>query len=440
MSEGKAGWLAIRSDGRGGAFIPHPRWWKGKTPSKLPVFWKNQPLRVLPIQTSLPEKGSPYHLPTRLLQSASGFFRAGPFIAILTSAGGKGFRGNSYNFRDIIQTGRRLGVTVYVLTPEGIQGNQSQVNGFLLDSRSGSTQWVRATLPLPDIVYNRIPSRTKEQLPAEQKAIHFFNEHPDIHLFNPGFFNKWTLYTYLQQSDNLKNMLPATQTLESPTEFYQLTTRYDTLILKPINGKAGKDMIRIQRRGAKFVVTHQRKNPPVTYVCENWNDVLKRTNRLTYSQKYVIQQGITLARYQGRPFDLRLLAQKNVKGEWGCTGIGIRVAGGRAISTHVPMGGSIADVDVVLNEVFKERATELKEKVERTGIVIARHIESEEGKNLGEMSMDLGLDEKGQLWFFEANAKPMKFDEPEIRRRSLENLIYYALHLSGHNQPKQMGG
>lgn len=30
--------------------------------------------------------------------------------------------------------------------------------------------------------------------------------------------------------------------------------------------------------------------------------------------------------------------------------------------------------------------------------------------------MDLGIDDLGEIWFFEANAKPMKFDEPQIRK------------------------
>ncbi|UUZ93289.1 YheC/YheD family protein [Paenibacillus sp. P25] len=46
------------------------------------------------------------------------------------------------------------------------------------------------------------------------------------------------------------------------------------------------------------------------------------------------------------------------------------------------------------------------------------------------MSMDLGVDTNGDLWFFEANSKPMKFDEPPIRKKSLENLIRYSLYLS----------
>jgi hypothetical protein len=45
------------------------------------------------------------------------------------------------------------------------------------------------------------------------------------------------------------------------------------------------------------------------------------------------------------------------------------------------------------------------------------------------MSMDLGVDTTGKLWFFEANSKPMKFDEPHIREKSLRRLVRFWKYL-----------
>jgi len=62
-------------------------------------------------------------------------------------------------------------------------------------------------------------------------------------------------------------------------------------------------------------------------------------------------------------------------------------------------------------------------------LTLARQIERSARTLLGEMSMDLGIDETGRIWFFEANSKPMKFDEPHIRQKSLERIFQYSLHL-----------
>jgi hypothetical protein len=69
--------------------------------------------------------------------------------------------------------------------------------------------------------------------------------------------------------------------------------------------------------------------------------------------------------------------------------------------------------------------------------MIARQIEKAAGQTLGEMSMDLGVDRDGALWFFEANSKPMKFDEPHIRKKSLEQIIHYCMYLSKKRKQKK---
>jgi hypothetical protein len=364
-------------------------------------------------------------------------YRAGPFIAILTSGGNRDFRGNKRNFIDIIRMGRKIGVTVFVVTPRGIQPHASCVRGYLLDDHGEKPRWIPATMPMPNIVYNRIPDRISEQRHEEQDAIQFFLETPGIQLFNPGFFDKWTLYEYLMKSEDTQLYLPETAQWDNGTECRQLFLRHPILFLKPVDGKAGLNMIRIIREPYGYEVIHQSENGKKRYHTTHFGSLRRLLATLTYQQKYILQQGIPLATYHNRPFDLRLLLQKDGVGCWQVTGLGIRVAGRDAISTHVPMGGSIAPAHEVLRYVFGERQAKIREAIERTALKIARHIEAEKRCNLGEMSMDLGIEQNGRLWFFEANAKPMKFDEPSIRHLSLARLIHYCLYLSGFKQSKE---
>lgn len=115
------------------------------------------------------------------------------------------------------------------------------------------------------------------------------------------------------------------------------------------------------------------------------------------------------------------------------TGIGARLAGARSITTHVPRGGSIEEPSSMLESTFgTERAASILKSVPTTALLIARQIERASDTMLGEMSMDLGVDENGGLWFFEANSRPMKFDEPAIRKLSLERIFHYGQHLARH--------
>ncbi|WP_374725886.1 YheC/YheD family protein [Paenibacillus sp. P22] len=156
---------------------------------------------------------------------------------------------------------------------------------------------------------------------------------------------------------------------------------------------------------------------------------------------YIAQQGIDLALYQERRFDLRALVQKNGSGQWAVSGIGARLAGSRSITTHVPRGGSIEDPEKLLQHAFgPQEARELMSKARSACVQLARQIETASGQSHGEMSMDLGVDVEGGLWFFEANAKPMKFDEPHIRKKSLERIFQYGSYLMRSPKQGKAGG
>jgi hypothetical protein len=158
-----------------------------------------------------------------------------------------------------------------------------------------------------------------------------------------------------------------------------------------------------------------------------WKDIDEHRR----AKEYIMQQGITLTTYKRRPYDLRVLVQKNALGAWSVTGIGARVAGKLSITTHVPRGGSIDDPLKLLTLAFGQKeASNIMKRTKRAAIIIAKQIEKSSGHTLGEMSMDLGVDTSGRIWFFEANSKPMKFDEPDIRKKSLERIIHYGVYLT----------
>lgn len=103
---------------------------------------------------------------------------------------------------------------------------------------------------------------------------------------------------------------------------------------------------------------------------------MEKGKKLANNKEYIIQQGIHLSTYQGRPYDIRVLVQKNGKGQWHMTGMGIRVAGEQSITTHVPQGGYIQSVDTVFHETFGNELTEKwKHKTALLTTKIAQHIE-----------------------------------------------------------------
>lgn len=357
-----------------------------------------------------------------------------PRLAILTvKDSNRVFRGNLHNFLDLIQTGERLGVDVYVVTTKDFNLSGNEIYGFRYNSQN--KKWSRELVPAPQVVYNRIPYRKMEMKPEVQQTIQACNRSSSVHLFNPSFFNKWTLFSWLNGAKDSKPYMPDTKQLSSADDMSSLLRKHAVLYLKPVKGKAGKGIMRIDRITTKSAQTQYRLSRQVdkqmTYSVHNstselWNE----WNRHRGSNEYIVQQGIALARYKQRAYDLRALIQKTSKGEWSVSGVGARVAGKASITTHVPRGGSIDDPFKLLSQGFgPKEAKSILKRVETAAVTLATQIEKSSGNQLGEMSMDIGVDVGGHIWFFEANSKPMKFDEPKIRKKSLERIIRYSLYL-----------
>ena len=358
-----------------------------------------------------------------------------PVVAILTVHDPvRLFRGNRQNFQEIIKTGTELGYLVYVVTARDLKLKSPYIRGFVPGSQPHS--WEQKQLPLPRVIYNRIPYREDEIKPAVRRKIIECLRHPNIQLYNPFFFNKWQLFGWLNKSKLTRRWAPATKKLKGISSLQEMLQRSSYLYLKPEEGKAGQGIMRLKYQKNKplpYRLQIQNDKNSTTYKSATLGRLWERVSRETEACSYLIQQGIELASLRGRPFDLRILVQKSEVGLWSVTGIGARMAGIHSITTHVPRGGTIEDPEKLLPSLFGIEETEaILNKVKQAAAQIARQIERGSGYSLGEMSMDLGLDTKGELWFFEANSRPMKFDEPAIRKQSLERIFDYCGYLIKH--------
>lgn len=372
---------------------------------------------------------------------------AGPLIGILAAKGSTlPFSGNWRNFIDLMRMGQKRGGIVYVFTPEEINWQEERIKGWVY--QPDVKRWRSLIFPFPNVVYNRISSRKQENSPEVRETLHRLRGWRDrVSLFNPHFFNKQEIFRILGDSEELAPFLPDTQPLTSKQDLAQMLEKHSSLYLKPTKGWAGRGIQKISRvsrsnaqEQGKVEMQREGENPTYLFTVQEAKQVKqKRTSSIAKLWKlfqahkisfpYIIQQGIESARLEGRPFDFRVLVQKNKTGKWEVTGIGSRVAGQHRITTHVPRGGRIASSSYVLEQIYPDQAEQFLERIKQLALSCAQELERAYGE-LGEMSMDIGLDQHGKLWFFEANSKPMKFDEPSIRAKSLINIIDYSKHLT----------
>ncbi|WP_166244593.1 YheC/YheD family protein [Paenibacillus turpanensis] len=357
-----------------------------------------------------------------------------PVVAILTYVDdSRVFRGDKQNYLDITRVGQENGVRIYILPTSQFSPYSSKLTGFEYDF--SLKKWVKREVPFPNVVYNRIPYRKFEQLPEVQRVLSEIESHPQLRMFNPHFFNKWQLFEWLRQSEETKGLVPNTRKYKDAVTLGNMLKSHPSLYLKPVKGKAGKGIMRINRSISKgktvYTLIVQEKEGTTRHHFGSISELTEQLEELKGNKDYIVQQAIKLAVHQTRPFDLRVLVQKDGKGLWRLTGVGARVAGASSITTHVPRGGSIDRPSKLLSGAFGAReGKRILAKTKSTALRIAKQIERSCGQPLGEMSMDLGVDRGGALWFFEANSKPMKFDEPKIRAKSLTRLVRYFAYLA----------
>lgn len=351
--------------------------------------------------------------------------KLGPVLGILTAGQGR-VPGNREMFRFVQNAASSSGMLSYVFVPEDVMWRRGLVRGY--QYRRG--QWRESWFPLPDVVYNRVPNRRLEESISVRQLKRRLRT-SQIPYFNPSYLNKYDLYRILRQETRLKPYLPWTKQVANLGDVRIALRRFGVVYLKPKYAFAGKGIMQVRVSNNGWIIRYRTVGRNKQIRAATWTQLSSILSRSLGNKAYIVQQGIVLARFRGRIFDVRLLAQKNGSGKWQVSGMGVRVAGVGGITTHVPNGGYVAAIEQVLPVVFGDRWQEIQTRIYQLAMQVVPCIEKGMRTSFGEMSMDIGVDRQGHPWFFEANAKPMRFDEHRIRQRGLQNLVAYSKYLAG---------
>lgn len=335
--------------------------------------------------------------------------------------------------KEMIFKADSMGIFMYFFYPNGIDFKKNSVRGHTyVFTKRQKGRWIRGTFPLPNIVYNRLSFRRNEAKKSVQKLLALLEEHPGISMFNSRFLDKWEVHAILSQNSLTQHLVPET-VLFNRKNLYNMIDKYAELFIKPINNSIGKGIIKVQRSSNhKMIKYKMAASKRKWHQCRSVAKLYEFLKSEVMANRYLIQNGIHLATTSHRIFDLRTEVQKGEDGEWVFTGVGVRIAAPGRYCTHVPNGGSRADYDKVINEVFgdsKQIIEGLEAQLNYITRVVPCVLEENLGINLGILSIDIGIDKTGIMQVIEVNSKPSSFDENEIRNKHLENLNNYFLFL-----------
>lgn len=191
------------------------------------------------------------------------------------------------------------------------------------------------------------------------------------------------------------------------TNLKRMINKYPCLYIKPDNGSMGTGIIRLKElNSGKYELAYEQKKDILPQ-----KDVPKfLTQKLNSSRLYIIQQGVDMATLNNCPFDLRVILQK-VMGRWQLSLIYAKVAlEENAIVTNIAKGNKRVPLEKVLIENDQKW----------DGYTILRHLldaSHQIADILGRkfplriLGLDMAIDKNGEIWFFEANTRPVIKEE-----------------------------
>jgi hypothetical protein len=378
-----------------------------------------------------PKMTAPIHL-----FSYKNNFHLGPLVGIF-SAGFSPFLHKPLGdrtafFAKLLSLNKATGCIPFLFGEEHINWDKETIRGYVYQDN----QWGIHDFPFPNVVYDRLPNRQVENSSGPKEVKRRFQKQYSIPWYNPGFFNKWDIHERLSDDEQAIHYLPETYPFQSFSAIETLLSKYRQVFIKPIHGSLGL--------GIHQVLYDKHDD---VYYCRYRDKLLgnklKRFSSLETMVQHIfknkpldhliIQQGISLIRYNKRQVDFRVHTNKDEQGKWQVTALAAKVAGEGSVTTHVNNGGQI----MTLDELFQEdkQVAEVKQNLSNAALYLSTAIEQHVDGIIAEIGFDLGIDKQGQVWMFEANSKPGRsiFSHPNLRDFELltrKLALDYAVYLA----------
>ncbi len=373
----------------------------------------------------------PHEGPINLIHKDEALY-IGPLVGIFT-AGFTQFNlrpigERSLFFAKLLSVQQKVGAFYFVFGAHQIDWDAGTINGYFY-TKDG---WKQTLVPLPNVVYDRLPNRKVENLEVSKEVKSRLQTEYDIPWFNPGFFNKWEIHQLLVGDEEASKHLPESFFQPSFNEIQQMLESHKQVYIKPANGSLGLGIQQlIQKKEEPFVYCRFRKDE------ENRLRRYSSLKRLLRNQfpygfdEMIAQQGINLLKWNNNPIDFRIHTNKDENGVWSVSAIAAKIAGTGSITTHVKSGGEVKTVKELLHDIGAH-STIIK-KLHSTALLLSEKIDKKMPGFIGEIGFDIGVDQNNHVWMFEANSKPgrtifahprLKADDLQSRRLPLEYAVY----------------
>ncbi|QQE78745.1 YheC/YheD family protein [Alicyclobacillus sp. SO9] len=221
--------------------------------------------------------------------------------------------------------------------------------------------------------------------------------------------NKWEMHKALlnglsNKTDCSSFRIPETK-LGTPGNLADMLRNHQTVFIKPVNAWGGSGITRVDVDTSHPVLYrwHKQGDKQVLHI-DSVGKVIERFLSSYTAQPVIVQAGAPLATLDERPFDIRVLMQRNDEEDWVYSGAVGRVGGAGSVVSNIALSrGHVMDLKELCHELnCKQKVQQtLSENLQETGYAIAKIVE--QYRDFFDIGIDVGLSSNKSLWLIEVN-------------------------------------
>jgi glutathione synthase/RimK-type ligase-like ATP-grasp enzyme len=238
--------------------------------------------------------------------------------------------------------------------------------------------------------------------------------------------SKWTKTLVLLKSNKLRKYVPETK-LYNKSSLRSLLDKYKMVYVKPVKGTVGNGVMKVEKSWKKGRHKYRYQYGTTKRNFHVYDTMYKSISKSKLKRRYLVQKGIRLLTFNNRPFDIRIMVQKDTKRKWEASGYIGRVAHPKKIVTNFHNSGKALPLEFLLQGYVQ--GGEKKKYIgslKTLGYRIAKHM-NKHYPGFREVGVDLALDKDLKPWILEVNTAPDPFIFNELKdKRMFHKVIRYA--------------
>lgn len=213
--------------------------------------------------------------------------------------------------------------------------------------------------------------------------------------------DKWLKTEALLGNADVAPHIPHTQ-IYSADSLRSMVHQHGMVVIKPLRGGGGYGVIRVVWKNGRYAFTYMSK----TRVFGSFEAMFTALEKARTKRKYMIQQGIVLARIGGRPIDYRVKVVKE-NGKWVYRSMVGRLARPGLFVTNLCKGGTMMTAREGLALSFRNKKVSTNKRKEMRSLTnTCISIMENAFPGIDQLGFDYGVDTRGKLWIFEVNTRP----------------------------------